>query len=570
MNQASRPQRARLNRCHPLLLPYCAFSGGAEPPGRQLCPKRVPLYREGVSICEKNYGPESACAAELLGALGTALAHDGNFTEAEATLHRSLSLCDRNFGPGSSARGSMLNGLAIVLLYTGRYGEAEAVLREALDINRRRPNPENGEVGATLNNLGALYELTGQYKKSEAALRQSVAIDEKVAGPDSELTIINTLGLATVLRKSGQYKEAEAIARRTVTAAERSLGPERQDHPALGGALGVLASILRETGRYAEAESLYRKELADTKQYLGPDHPDVAGTEADLAGVLHLAGQDEEALSLLKHAKVAADMSGSQMLQWQVASALMQVYASGKFANPVKAIFYGKEAVNDLQKVRANMSSSSRETQESFVSTAEVSGVYRTLAGLMITDGRPKEAQQIPRDGQGAGILRVHSAIIALGRAKDGRHPQLERRKRRLDELNEGKCPSASAKSTEPCRRNTGRRAINSAPPTMPGWSNCAKHGMRLRRSSRRMPRRLQKPRMTPRRSGDAGWRSRISAERFKARSRTWATMPSSPNTSFWTTRWRFSWSLPMQWCRGNRRSGGGICTRRFALFEKP
>lgn len=133
---------------HPQLLPYYYFLAELH---RQegSAPASIPLYRESVSICEKNYGPESACAAELLGALGTALAHDGNFAEAEATLHRSLSLCDRNFGPGSSARGSMLNGLAIVLLYTGRYGEAEAVLREALDINRRRPNPENGEVGAT-------------------------------------------------------------------------------------------------------------------------------------------------------------------------------------------------------------------------------------------------------------------------------------------------------------------------------------------------------------------------------------------------------------------------------------
>ena len=45
--------------------------------------------------------------------------------------------------------------------------------------------------------------------------------------------------------------------------------------------------------------------------------------------------------------------------------------------------------------MRGNLSNSSSESQQGFVSVAEVSTVYRTLAELLIADGRPSEAQQV-------------------------------------------------------------------------------------------------------------------------------------------------------------------------------
>jgi CHAT domain-containing protein len=379
---------------NPQLLPYY-YSLAQLHYAEGSIPAAIPVLRSGVAICEKNYGAQSACAGALLATLGSALADGGIYSEAETTLRQALAICDQFFGPGSAMRGPALNGLSVVLMYTGRYGEAETALTEALAVNKKWPNPANINVAGSLSGFGILYQLTGQYSKAVTALRQAVAMNEKAVGADNPATLNSEVILARALRVSGDYPAAETIARHALTAAEKVAGPEHQDHPALVGAQVVLADILRETGRNTEAEPLYRQALANSTKYLGADHPTVAGVSLLLAKLLHETGRDQEALSLLSHANVIAHLSGSQMIAWQVAAELMEVYSSGKLADPFKAIFYGKVAVNDLQKLRGNLSGSSAETQQAFVSSAEVSGVYRKLAELMIAGGRPSEAQQV-------------------------------------------------------------------------------------------------------------------------------------------------------------------------------
>ncbi len=379
---------------HPQLLGYYYFLGQVNLAEGSVT-AAIARDRAALGVCEKSYGADSACEGAMLANLGMALSQGGIYAEAEKTLRRALEISDRYFGPESFIRGQPMNALGAVLMYTGRYAEAEQTLMTALALNKKAPKPENIRVGVSLNNLGVLYYLTGQYKKSEAALRQAVAIDTKAAGPESPIVIVNNVVLAQVLRVTGQTAAAEPIARDALATAQKLLGPERQDHPALGMALIGLADILRVEGRYAEAEPLYRQALANATKFLGADHPNVATISLSLAKLLHATGHDQEAATLLGRADVIAHEADSQMIAWQVAGELMQVYAKGPLENKFKAIFFGKEAVNDLQKLRGNLNGSGNEAQQAFLGTPEVSAVYRTLAGLLLTDGRPAEAQQV-------------------------------------------------------------------------------------------------------------------------------------------------------------------------------
>ena len=394
LEQALAAKQQLLGAGHSQLLPYYFFLARLHLAEGSL-PAAVALDRQALEVCEKNDGPESACAGAMLVNLGNVLAANGIYREAESTLRKGLAICDKFFGPTSPLRGRALNGLSAVMIYTGRYGEAEATLTEALTLNRTWPQRDNPDVGVSLNNYGVLYQLTGQQKKSVEALRQAVAIDEKVLGADNSLSLINNVMLADALRVSGQYAEAEPIAKRALAAAQRLLGPERRDHPALATGQICLAEIYRATGRYKEAEPLYREALLNETKYLGADHPAVAGVSLLLAKLLHATQRDPEALQLLSRANDVAHVTGDQMIAWQVAGELMQIYAAGQFANHVKAIYYGKQAVNDLQSLRGNLSRSSAETQQAFVSSADVSTIYRTLAALLIAEARRAEAQQV-------------------------------------------------------------------------------------------------------------------------------------------------------------------------------
>jgi CHAT domain-containing protein len=379
---------------HPQVLPYYFFLAQLHDAAGSY-PEEIPLFRKAVAACGQTYGPESVCAGLMLTSLGAALVKTADYTGGEASLRHAQAICDKIAGFEAPFSGTLLNALSVILIYTGRYGEADGVLNHALAVNKKWFGSESTHVGVSLINQGVLYRFTGQYAKSEAALRQALVINEKALGANDPLVILNTIDLGQVLRISGHYAEAEPLSRRGLAAAEKVLGPERPDHPALTVGLVGLADLLRETGRYREAEPLYRRALANNEKYLGPDHPDVATVSMLLAKLLRATGKDDEALVLLKRAYRISHTSDNQMIAWRVPAELMEVYAAGKPAEPSVAIFFGKEAVNTLQKLRGNLAGSSAEAQQAFVSADEVKSVYRTLANLLIAEQRLSEAQQV-------------------------------------------------------------------------------------------------------------------------------------------------------------------------------
>lgn len=60
---------------------------------------------------------------------------------------------------------------------------------------------------------------------------------------------------------------------------------------------------------------------------------------------------------------------------------------------PRLAIFYGKQSVNTYQEIRRNIQGLEEQTQKSFISAKE--DVYRSLADLLVDEGRFPEAQQV-------------------------------------------------------------------------------------------------------------------------------------------------------------------------------
>ena len=355
----------------------------------------LPLNRHASAICAKVFGSESLCNTVASVRLSQTLVDNGQLAEAESTVRSALASLNSHYGADNPLSGVGLNALGTILIYTGHYAEAEATLMQAQALNTRLLGADSARVGVSLNNLGVLYRFTGRYAKAEVAMRQALAIDQKALGPDNALVIINTLMLGQVLRISGQYKEAEPLFRQALATAQRVLGPERPDHPALGMCLAGLAELLRETGRYSEAEPLYRQALANAQKYLGANHPDVGTLSMLLGRLLRQMGRNDEALEQLKRAYRIGSISGNQLVTWRAPAELMQYYAGIHPARPALAIFYGKDAVNTLQRLRGNLTANDKEAQQSFVSAAEVGSVYHTLSDQLISAGRLAEAQQV-------------------------------------------------------------------------------------------------------------------------------------------------------------------------------
>ena len=393
LQQAFAQKAKQYSANHPQMLRYYFYLARAYEESGQY-PFSAYWYQKAADVCAQSFGPDNACSPVTQLKLGQSLAANGNPVDAETNIRHALLVADKVFGREAPVSWRGLNPLATVLIGTGRYAEAEATLKQALALGKR-------DYGGDLNvavvkvTYAALYRQTGQFKLAEDTLREAIAIDHKAHGSESTASIGPTVMLAAMMRLSGESAAAEPIARNALDAAVKVLGPERPDHPALSGARVVMAYIDMDLGKSREAEELLRQALDNDKKFLGPNHPSLAVDEIALAKLLRTTGREPEALPLLQDAYRISHLTDLQGIRWRVPGELMELYAAGKLANPVLAIFYGKEAINGLQSVRGELSHTSSGTLQSFISTKEVKTIYTTLAQLLLADHRVSEAQQV-------------------------------------------------------------------------------------------------------------------------------------------------------------------------------
>ncbi len=389
----------------PKLLGYYYFLGQLEQ-DKGAYADAIALAKEGAATCDRTYGAGSACAVILEYLLGTALASAGNNAAAETTLRDAVERCNADLRDGRA----------------GQRPAAERIERcpsEHRQIRRSGEHPQQGagpepsadRVGQRQRrpSVTTIWRSCtgrpGDTKKRKTRSARPLAVDQKALGADNPVTVINTLVLSQILRVEKQYPEAEKLARSGLGQCAADLRHGATGSSGMDLALVGLGDILVDTNRYAEAEPLYVQAMDHVVKYLGPDHAGVGRHRAEPgeAATCHRARQGSPRRPAARLHHLAR--SDFQVLAWRAPAELMAFYASGPNANRALAIYYGKEAVNDLQRLRGNLAGSA-EIQTAFVGANEVVTVYRTLANLLLADSRFSEAQQVRAMVKGAGAVR--------------------------------------------------------------------------------------------------------------------------------------------------------------------
>src|SRR5205085_9520778 len=109
-------------------------------------------------------------------------------------------------------------------------------------------------------------------------------------------------------------------------------------------------------------------------------------------GMLYLKqGQNDKAIQAAMAAVAVAREIKEPMSESLALGALMEIWRS--LGASRLAIFYGKRAVNTMQRVRAGNRGLSHELQNSLVKGSEET--YHGLAELLIADGRLSEAEKV-------------------------------------------------------------------------------------------------------------------------------------------------------------------------------
>ena len=315
-------------------------------------------------------------AAALL-AIGEVYLYTGDSQTAMEKFSRALPIVQKL---------GLKHGEAMVLLDMGsacreasKEEQALDYLNQALVLFRGLGNPV-GESNA-LNNLGIVYYDLGENQKALEFYSQALTMFQGRGDRASEALMLNNLG--RLYHDMGQGDKAEELLNRAIPLLQQT-GARQVE----GRAEKNLGNVYRDRGDAEKALGAYGKALAIMND-LG-DRSGQSMTLDDMGALLASRGERVEALDAYKKA-LAVAVSTSETLQAAlVYSNLMHLERS---AAPALAVYYGKQAVNLLQQVRADIRTMDKELQKSFLTSK--ADYYHDLADVLIEQGRLPEAQQV-------------------------------------------------------------------------------------------------------------------------------------------------------------------------------
>ena len=273
-----------------------------------------------------------------------------------------------------------LNGLASFNNRLSRYEKGIEYSQQALAISREMKY-QPGE-SAALQGLGSAYSSLGRYEKAIEYMEQSLALARATKSRRAEALALNAVGNQYFL--TGRYEKAIEYYEPALQIAR-----EVRDRQAETRALNNLGVVYSNQNRHEKALEYYRQALGVARE--------VKSRIAE-GNTLSNLGQSYRSLNRLDEAvrshEQAVFIAREVKAKDKEANALEGLMLDWKARNQSRlAIFYGKQAVNVYQEIRSNIQGLDRELQQSFIQSNE--GTYRTLADLLISQGRLPEAEQV-------------------------------------------------------------------------------------------------------------------------------------------------------------------------------
>jgi len=273
-----------------------------------------------------------------------------------------------------------LNNMGGAYRRLGQYQTALKYYEQSLSIREQKQDlPGQGKV---LGNLCLVYQNLRDYPQALEYCKRALALADQQGDKAREANHFNNIG--AIHRAIGEFEQAIQNYRRSVEL-KRQIG----DRPGEGRGWNNLGELYWQTGRTPEAMKAFTKAMDIHLQT-----ENLAGQSAVQLNLGGLYAQLEDYPKALEHYHSALMLQselGEPEQRWRVLAGLSRVHVN--MNQPLQAIFFGKQAVNTIQSVRANILELEKTLQRSFLE--DKIRVYRDLADLLIDEGRLWEAQQV-------------------------------------------------------------------------------------------------------------------------------------------------------------------------------
>ncbi|PZD70695.1 Photosystem I assembly protein Ycf3 [Acaryochloris thomasi RCC1774] len=302
----------------------------------------------------------------------------GEYDRSFATYDRALQIYRKH----NSRRGeaAALTGKGLISLRQGKYTKALDLYQQALQV-RRLEGDRYGEA-ITLSGIGVSYLQLGQPQKALDVHQQALRLRKQSK---------DIRGQAISRRYIGQTYAAFSRNRKALKQYQKALDIFRNANDFNGQerTLIRMAGLYNKTGQHQEAlDLLYEarsiaKKISDRKGE-GLAHSEIGKTQDRLQQYSEALKSHRYALALRQQ---IGDRAGEVETLSDIASLLEQQQ------QPETAVVFYKEAVNQIEDIRKELTTLSISEQEAYADT--VAHVYRSLADLLLSQDRILEAQQV-------------------------------------------------------------------------------------------------------------------------------------------------------------------------------
>lgn len=351
--------------------------------------------------------------------LGNVFSEDLNqYAQALDYYQKSLVISREIGNPEAEAKN--LNGLGYVYYMLGQYSQALDYFKESLTISRKIGNPID-EVDS-LNKLGGVHRSLAQYKQALDFYQQSLAIAQRVEHHSGKFRNLSNIGL--VYFDLGQYQQALKSFQKAL-----AFSREINDRKSEAFRLNHLGRVYLHLGQYQQAIDHFRHSLEISREFgyrdvewmglinlgivyyqLGQNHQALDYSKKSLAISQEIGIPYGEANSLISLGTVYGKLEQYKQaldVYYKAMNILVQVkdpeshwrvwYGISKLLYQLNqihsAILAGKQAINNLQSIRANNISLEKDLQVSYIEGKLEA--YHALAEMLIEQSRLAEAEQV-------------------------------------------------------------------------------------------------------------------------------------------------------------------------------
>jgi CHAT domain-containing protein/Tfp pilus assembly protein PilF len=279
-----------------------------------------------------------------------------------------------------SGEASTLANIGLVYSDLGEKQKALNYYSLALSLHRALGN-QSGEA-VTLNNIGSVFHALGAEQRALDHYSLALPLLRAIGDRFGEAAILANIG--TVYRNLGEKQKALEYFNQALPL-NRALG----DRPGEAVTLTNIGRVYNDLGGKQKALDYLSQAL--------PLHREV-GSRSGEAATLDYIGRvyydlekKQKALEYYNQSLALFRALLDPLGQAGVLSDLMRTWRDQK--QPEIAVFFGKQAVNEIQQIRANIRGLEKETQQSFLKAQ--ANTYRLLADILIAEGRLPEAQRV-------------------------------------------------------------------------------------------------------------------------------------------------------------------------------